>query len=277
MARRSSSRAAAAPPSPAPALQPSLHERVVLVTGGAQGIGRGVAQAVLAAGGRVLIGDTDSEAGRACLDEWQVGDAAAFLPLDVASEAGVRRWIAAAGKRFGRIDGLVNNAGIADPHTGPLEQLTLREWRRRLAVNLDGAFLCAKHALPWLRQAPEGGVLLNIASSRALQSEPDTEAYAASKGALLAFTHALAISAGPAVRVNAISPGWISTEAWRKPAERRPPRLSAADHAQHPAGRVGTPADVGALAAFLLSPQAGFITGENFVVDGGMVRKMQYV
>ncbi|OZB57840.1 MAG: short-chain dehydrogenase, partial [Lysobacterales bacterium 13-68-4] len=121
-----------------------------------------------------------------------------------------------------------------------------------------------------------GGAIVNVASSRALQSEPDTEAYAASKGGLLAFTHALAISAGPAVRVNAISPGWIATDAWRKPATRRTPKLSRADHTQHPAGRVGTPEDIGALAAFLLSPQSGFITGENFVADGGMVRRMQY-
>lgn len=278
MARRPPSRSAsrAGPPQPLPPAQPELRERVVLVTGGAQGIGRGVAQAVLAAGGRVWIGDTDAEAGHACIEEWGAGDAAAFLKLDVAREASVRRWIAAAGKRFGRIDGLVNNAGIADPHTGPLEQLPLKEWRRRLATNLDGAFLCAKHALPWLRQAPDGGAVVNIASSRALQSEPDTEAYAASKGALLAFTHALAISAGPAVRVNAISPGWIVTDAWRKPSARRTPKLGAADHAQHPVGRVGEPPDIGALAAFLLSSRAGFITGENFVVDGGMVRKMQY-
>ncbi|AND67951.1 hypothetical protein ATSB10_04970 [Dyella thiooxydans] len=263
-------RPAAADPAP-------LRGRVVLVTGGAQGIGRGIAQAVLAAGGRVLVGDVDVEAGRACLDEWQAGDAAAFQRLDVGREASVQRFVTGALRRFGRIDGLVNNAGIADPHTGPLERLDLREWRRRLGVNLDGAFLCAKHALPALRQAPAGGAIVNVASTRALQSEPDTEAYAASKGGLLAFTHALAISAGPEVRVNAISPGWVATDGWRKPATRRSPKLSRADHAQHPAGRVGTPEDIGALAAFLLSPKAGFISGENFVADGGMVRRMQYL
>lgn len=261
---------------PAAADPVPLRGRVVLVTGGAQGVGRGIAQAVLAAGGRVLVGDVDGEAGRACLEEWGVGDAAAFQRLDASREASVQRFVAVALRRFGRIDGLVNNAGIADPHTGPLERLDLREWRRRQGVNLDGAFLCAKHALPALRQAPGGGAIVNVASSRALQSEPDTEAYAASKGGLLAFTHALAISAGPAVRVNAISPGWIATDAWRKPTTRRTPKLSRADHAQHPAGRVGTPEDIGALAVFLLSPQSGFITGENFVADGGMVRKMQY-
>lgn len=252
-----------------------LFERVVLITGGAQGIGRGIAQAVLGAGGKVLIGDLDPEAGRACLAEWNVGERAAFALLDVAREASVQRWVQAALKRFGRIDGLVNNAGIADPHRAPLASLALADWNRYLATNLTGTFLCSKHALPAL--AESYGAIVNIASTRALQSEPDTEAYAASKGGMLAFTHALAISAGPAVRVNAILPGWIATDAWQKPSERHAPKLSRKDHAQHPVGRVGTPPDIGTLAVYLLSPQSGFVTGQHFVVDGGMTVKMQYV
>jgi len=251
-----------------------LRDRVVLVTGGAQGIGRGIAQAVLGAGGRVMIGDLDKEAGRACLAEWNVGDRAAFVRLDVSREASVQRWTQAALARYGRIDGLVNNAGIADPHRAPLASLSLADWNSYLATNLTGAFLCSKHALPAL--AESGGAIVNIASTRALQSEPDTEAYAASKGGMLAFTHALAISAGPSVRVNAILPGWIAPDAWQKPAERHAPRLGRKDHAQHPAGRVGTPRDIGALAVYLLSPQSGFVTGQHFVIDGGMTVKMQY-
>ncbi|MBJ7515858.1 MAG: SDR family oxidoreductase, partial [Stenotrophomonas sp.] len=92
-----------------------------------------------------------------------------------------------------------------------------------------------------------------------------------------AFTHALAVSAGPAVRVNSISPGWISTGAWQAPSRRRTPKLSKDDHAQHPAGRVGQPEDIGALAVYLLSDMAGFITGQDHIVDGGMTRKMIYV
>ncbi|MCC4591000.1 SDR family oxidoreductase [Xanthomonas campestris pv. cannae] len=262
------------PPAPVPALP--LRDRVVLVTGGAQGIGRGVVQAVLGAGGKVVFGDLDADAGRACVTELDAGERLLFRRVDVAAEASVRRFIDAALTRFGRIDGLVNNAGIADPHTGPLERLSLREWNRRLGASLGGAFLCSKHALPALRDSRGGGAIINIASTRAQQSEPDTEAYAASKGGLVAFTHALAISAGPAVRVNCISPGWIATDAWRKPKARRAPKLSRQDHAQHPVGRVGTPPDIGALAVYLLSAQAGFITGQEFVVDGGMTRKMQY-
>lgn len=187
----------------------------------------------------------------------------------------MRRWIEAAQRRFGRIDGLVNNAGIVDPHSGRLAALTMARWNRYLASNLTGAFLCSKHALPALAEAR--GAVVNIASTRALQSEPDTEAYAASKGGLLALTHALAVSAGPAVRVNAVLPGWIATDDWRKPVARRAPALNKQDHTQHPAGRVGAPPDIGALAVYLLSAAAGFVTGQQFVVDGGMAIRMQYV
>jgi NAD(P)-dependent dehydrogenase (short-subunit alcohol dehydrogenase family) len=251
-----------------------LRDRVVLITGGAQGIGRGIAQAVLAAGGAVMIGDLDAVAGKACLQEWRAGERAAFRQLDVARETSVRNWIKAACDRFGPLHGLVNNAGIADPHRGPLHELPLATWNDYLGTHLTGAFLCSKHALPALKAA--GGAIINIASTRALQSEPDTEAYAAAKGGLVALTHAMAISAGPQVRVNAILPGWIATDAWKKPSRRRAPKLGKLDHAQHPAGRVGTPEDIGALAVYLLSDAAGFVTGQQFVIDGGMTVKMQY-
>jgi NAD(P)-dependent dehydrogenase (short-subunit alcohol dehydrogenase family) len=127
-------------------------------------------------------------------------------------------------------------------------------------------FLMAKHAAAHLRRTR--GAMVNIASTRALQSEPDTEAYAASKGGIVALTHALALSLGPEVRVNCVSPGWIDTGT---------AKLSRGDHLQHPVGRVGRPADVAALAAFLLSNAAGFATGQNYVLDGGMTRKMIYL
>jgi NAD(P)-dependent dehydrogenase (short-subunit alcohol dehydrogenase family) len=120
------------------------------------------------------------------------------------------------------------------------------------------------YAAPHLRAAH--GAIVNIASTRALQSEPDTEAYAASKGGLVALSHALAMSLGPRVRVNCVSPGWIAHAKVRKK-----------DHAQHPVGRVGRDEDVAGLVAYLLSDAAGFVTGQNFVIDGGMTRKMIYV
>ena len=261
-----------------PAIQPPpalpLFERVVLVTGGAQGIGRGIAQAALAAGARVMIADADAGAGRATLAEWDLGPRAAFVQADVGREAAVRRMVQAALKHFGHLDALVANAGIADPDTGPVESLALADWERYLRTDLTGAFLCAKHALPALRA--RRGAIVTIASTRALQSEPDSEAYAAAKGGLVALSHALAISAGPDVRVNCISPGWIATDAWRAPPARRAPKLRPTDHRQHPAGRVGTPEDVAGLVVHLLSDAAGFITGAHFVVDGGMTRKMIY-
>lgn len=251
-----------------------LLDRVVLITGGAQGIGRGIAQAVLGAGGRVVIGDLDRDAGKACLVEWDVGERACFLPLDVSREASVRTFANRALSAFGRIDGLVNNAGPADPAIDDVSTLSLVDWRRFIDGHLTGTFLCSKHALPALREAR--GAIVNIASSRVLQSEPHTEAYASAKGGVVGFTHALAISEGPQVRVNAISPGWIVTDDWRKPAARRAPKLSKRDHAQHPVGRAGVPGDIGALAVHLLSDAAAFITGQNIVVDGGMTRTMQY-
>ena len=163
----------------------------------------------------------------------------------------------------GRLDALVCNAGINARK--PIAALSLAEWSRVLATNLTSTFLLVRAAESLLRAAK--GAVVTIASSRARMSEADTEAYAASKGGLVALTHALAISLGPDVRVNCISPGWIFTKG-------EPPRPE--DHAFHPAGRVGTPADVAALAAFLVGPDSGFITGAEFVVDGGVTRKMIY-
>ncbi|HEV7778279.1 MAG TPA: SDR family oxidoreductase [Luteibacter sp.] len=249
-------------PSPRSSTLP-LSGRVIVVTGGARGIGRGIVEAVIAAGGKAIIGDVDPRAGRACLAELNAGAHLAFLRVDVSREASVRRFVIAALFRYGRIDGLVNAAGIADPRDGPLETLDWKTWSRRIETNLGGTFLCSKHCLPELRK--RGGAIVNIGSSRAQQSEPGTEAYAASKGGVIAFTHALAVSAGP-VRVNAINPGGIVCGEAHEP-------VTDMDTVCHPVGRRGLPGDIGALAVFLLSPQAGFITGESFTVDGGMRRK----
>ena len=180
----------------------------------------------------------------------------------------IRRAVA----KWGRLDVLVNNAAIS--RNKPLGDLTLEEWNATLAVNLTGPFLCAKHAAPHLHV--NGGAIINIASTRAFMSEPNTEAYSASKGGIVALTHALAASLAPRVRVNCISPGWIETAAWRMRSARRKPNLRTKDHAQHWAGRVGAPADIAALALFLASDVSGFITGANFIADGGMTRKMIY-
>lgn len=225
--------------------------KVALVTGAAQGIGRGIARHLAGLGWDVAVADV------------KPGEFL-YVRCDVSREAQVRDCLRKVVKRFGRLDALVNNAGIADPHTGPVEKLALAQWNRRIGVNLTGPFLMAKHAAPHLRRSR--GAIVNIASTRALQSEPQTEAYAATKAGLVGLTHALAMTLAPDVRVNCVSPGWIA----HSPVRRK-------DHVQHPVGRVGRDEDIAALVAFLLSEDAGFTTGQNFVVDGGMTRKMIYV
>ncbi|KAA0696582.1 SDR family NAD(P)-dependent oxidoreductase [Halopseudomonas laoshanensis] len=245
---------------------------VALVTGAARGIGKGIAASLLRAGWSVVLTDVDEPAGQAAAEKLARLGTVEFIPMDVSDEASVMACIERIEGDFGQLDGLVNNAGMADPDNGPIEQLSLEAWNRKLGTNLTGAFLVAKHCIPMLRES--GGAIVNIASTRAVQSEAHTEAYAASKGGLVALTHALAVSLGPTIRVNAVSPGWIDT---RDNAQQQSDPLRAVDHQQHAVGRVGQPRDIGALVVFLLGPAAGFVTGQNLVADGGMTRQMIYV
>jgi NAD(P)-dependent dehydrogenase (short-subunit alcohol dehydrogenase family) len=247
--------------------------RVVIVTGGAQGIGRRVGERFLREGYRVLALDVDAEACRAAEREVaSLGYRA--LRCDVAREADVKRAVAEAVAWGGGLDALIANAGIDVEAHRPLERTALKDWERVLGVNLTGPFLCARAAAPHLRR--RHGAIVTIASTRALMSEPDTFAYSASKGGVVALTHSLAVSLGPAIRVNCISPGWIAVEELKKPSKRTKPELRPIDHLQHPAGRVGTADDIAELALYLCSPAAGFMTGANVVCDGGMTRKMIY-
>lgn len=249
-----------------------LKDKIALVTGGGQGIGKAIALGLLERGMRVAIAEADAEAGSETAAEFKAKGEILFIETDVAREADVKRAVELAEARFGGLDALVNNAGINI--VKPLAELSLDQWRRVIDTNLTGTLLFAKHAAPALK-AREGAIV-NIASTRALMSEPDTESYAASKGGIVALTHALAASLGPAIRVNCISPGWIDVSAWKKSSRRKPAKLREKDHAQHPAGRVGRPEDIAALVAYLIGPEAGFITGANFTVDGGLTRKMIY-
>lgn len=248
--------------------------RVIYLTGGAQGIGLGIAEHLLARGDCVALTDIDAEAIMACRERLGQPERLLAMVSDVSDEAQVAESLAATRARFGRLDGVIHNAGLADPFQDPVESLSLATWQAYLDTNLTGAMLCAKHATPHLRQCH--GAMVLMASTRALQSEPDTEAYAASKGGIVALTHALAVSLGPEIRVNAISPGWIEVGNWQKASRRTPVEHRDIDRDQHPVGRVGHPMDIAAMAAFLLSDEAGFITGQNLVVDGGMTRKMIY-
>ena len=247
--------------------------KVALVTGGAQGIGKAITQRFLRDGMRVAILDADEEAGYETANEFRALGEVNFFRTDVADEGQVIEAVRRTVNSFGGVDVLVNNAGIS--RNKPVTELALAEWNHVLGINLTGAFLCAKHAVARLRA--RHGAIVNIASTRALMSEANTEAYSATKGGLVALTHALAVSLGPEVRVNCVSPGWIDVSAWKKSSIARQATLSEADLKQHPAGRVGKPEDIAALVAWLVSDEAGFVTGANYTVDGGMTRKMIYV
>lgn len=248
------------------------NSQVAIVTGGARGIGKAIAKQLLEKGLAVAIADVDDDAGRETCQEYQTLGEIYYCHCDVSDEAQVRQLVDDTLARHHRLDVLVNNAGIS--RFQPLEQTSLADWQAVLGTNLTGCFLCARDAAPYLRETH--GNIVNIASTRALMSEPDTAAYSASKGGIVALTHSLAVSLGPEVRVNCISPGWIEVGDWQKQSESTTPQHTDRDRLQHPAGRVGVPGDVAALVSYLVSPAAGFITGANFVVDGGMTRKMIY-
>lgn len=219
-----------------------------IITGGAGLIGSGLCAALLARNWEVA--SFDLEPGP---------EGARSIICDVADEASVSAGFAGLG--WGDLDLLVNNAGIASPDRGPMVELSLAEWRRVTDSHLTGAFLMSRAAIPLLN---DGGGIIHMVSTRAFMSEPNTEAYAASKGALAALTHAMAISLGPRLRVNAIAPGWISDGK----------DLSEADKAQHPVGRVGCAEDIAGAVLYLA--EAGFVAGQVLTVDGGMTRKMIY-
>ena len=249
--------------------------KVVAVTGGAQGIGRAIALRFAHAGYAVSIADRDADAGReaaALVD--QQGARSLFAATDVADAAQVARWVEETVRQLGCPDALVNNAGIG--RRAPFLDLEAADFDRVIAVNLRGTFLCSQAVARRMVERGQGGAIVNIASTRAFMSEPGTEAYTASKGGIVALTHGMAVSLGPSgIRVNSVSPGWIETRAWQYTPRATTPVHSERDRLQHPVGRVGKPEDI-AEACFYLVEQAGFMTGQNITLDGGMTVKMIY-
>lgn len=249
----------------------------ILVTGGAQGIGLGIAQRFAQAGANVIITDNDEQAGAEAVERLQAQHLNAwFILCDVSQEEQVKHLMQQLQNKYGHLDALVNNAGIADPFMGKLQEMEVNAFDKVLSVNLRGPLLCAKYGLPLLQKA-EHPAILNISSTRAFMSEPNTFAYSASKGGLEALTHSLAVSlTQERVRVNAIAPGWIEVGEWEKKEKQYQPHHSEEDKAQHPVGRVGMPQDIAEAALFLCSEKAGFITGQSLTIDGGMTVKMIY-
>jgi NAD(P)-dependent dehydrogenase (short-subunit alcohol dehydrogenase family) len=243
-------------------------DNIVVVTGAGKGIGKAIASMYAAHGAQVVIAEREPADGETVARMIvQQGGRAAFIQTDVSIPGDIERLMGEVDERWGRLDILVNNAGISR-WKSPYD-LSVEEWDHVLNTNLRSVFLCSREAARLMSKSG-GGAIVNIASTRAHMSEPHSEAYAASKGGILALTHALAVSLGPdRIRVNAISPGWIETGEYEA--------LRPEDHAQHPAGRVGTPDDIARACLFLTQGGSEFITGAELVIDGGMTRKMIYV
>jgi NAD(P)-dependent dehydrogenase (short-subunit alcohol dehydrogenase family) len=237
------------------------------VTGGAGGIGIAIVKAFHAVGVSVAFCDIDMERG---LELARSLSGVHFFPADAADADALVTAMDGAWRAMGGIDILINNVGVG--LFSLLTETPVERFDRVLATNLRSVFVTARE-LALRRDTPEGrklyGRIINLASTRWLQSESGTEGYAASKGGVVALTHALAMSlAGYNITVNCVSPGWIDT------GHDSPPRPE--DHARHPSGRVGTPDDIARACLFLAAPGNDFINGQNLVVDGGMTRKMIY-
>jgi len=237
---------------------------VVIVTGASRGIGRGIAEAYVARGAQVVLADINEKLGEE-VSKQLVGSL--FIKTDVRVEEDIKNLIKQTMDKFGRIDILINNAGKSD--FKPLFELTIAEWDDVINTNLRSVFLCSREVAMLMKNQENGGSIVNIASTRATMSEPNSEAYAATKGGIVAITHALATSlAEHQITVNAISPGWIETGDYSD--------LRDIDHEQHLSGRVGKPSDIAKACLYLTDSQNNFVTGINLVVDGGMTRKMIY-
>jgi NAD(P)-dependent dehydrogenase (short-subunit alcohol dehydrogenase family) len=254
---------------------PNLNDRVVLLTGGATGIGRAIALDMAAAGATVAIGDTNTEGGqKTAADITAAGGRSSFRPCDVADAEQVAALVDGAVAEFGRLDVLVNDAGISGG-SKRVHEMDIEAWDRTLAVNLRGTFLCARAAIPHLLQSPHGAIV-NIASTYGLIGAPLAGSYCASKAGIVNLTRQLAIDYSPeGLRVNAICPGYIDTDmgghrgslptAEREAAQAR--RNAAA--ALQPIGRQAQPEEVAKVATFLASDDASFMTGSIVTVDGG--------
>ena len=224
----------------------TFENKVAVITGGAHGIGKAIADAFAREGAAVYVIDKTP-------GDWFVGD--------VSDKETLERFAADVVEKSGRVDYLINNAL---PLMKGIDECTWEDFSYALAVGVTAPFYLTKLFVPHFA---EGAAVINISSSRDRMSQPQTESYTAAKGGIAALTHAMAVSLAGKARVNSISPGWIDTAG---------SELTGADALQQPVGRVGKPQDITEMALFLCSGKAGFITGENICIDGGMTRLMIY-
>jgi NAD(P)-dependent dehydrogenase (short-subunit alcohol dehydrogenase family) len=248
--------------------------KVVVVSGGAYGIGRGIVRHFAARGFAVVIADINGDRGQALEKEIAAqGGEAFFVRTDVRDETSIQKMVATTIDRCGRIDVLCNNAGIERYKV--TEDYTLEDWDAIVHTNLRGPFLCSKYALPHLRKTQ--GSVVNIASVQGIACEPGISIYAATKGGVLAFTRGMALDcAKDGVRVNAICPGAINTGMMEAAVAGQADPQAALDAVARliPLGRIGEPQDIAPLVYFLASADASYITGATFVVDGGLLAKL---
>ncbi len=242
-------------------------DNVAVITGAGNGIGKALALAYASKGTYVILIDK-VEASLFLVKEaiLNSGGQAEVFVLDLINTSAIEHTFKEIDLTLGKIDILINNAGLGI--TKSIDELTLDEWDYVMNTNLRGTFVCSREASRIMRKSG-GGSIVNIASTRALMSEPDTFPYSASKGGILSLTHSLAVSLGEyKIRVNSISPGWIETGDYSL--------LRTKDHNQHPARRVGKPDDIVKACFYLTDPENDFVTGTNLVVDGGMTINMIY-
>lgn len=245
-----------------------LDEKVAIVTGGASGIGRAAAELLVSHGGRVVLADVDRTRGEQVAE--QLGDRARFREVDVASSEDVEGLMKYAVETFGSLTTVVNNAGVQS--AGRVDEMAEAEWDRMLGINPKSCFLTTRHAVPHLRRAG-GGSIVNVASVAGIKANAGMTAYAASKGAIIAMTTALAAELAPDnIRVNCLCPGWIDTP-FNEPAianmgGRR--QQDALVSSTVPMGRQGTPAEAAEAILFLVSDASSYMTSQRLVIDGGL-------
>ena len=254
-----------------------LDGKTAVVTGGADGIGHAIADAMTREGAHVFVGDIDDAKGSAFVaDLVKAGRKADYLHCDVSQEKDIAGLIAAAVEMTGRLDILVNNAAIAIGGM-PVHEMTDEQWHRLIAVNLTSVFRGCKYALPHMIRQKSGSII-NMASAQGHIGLDGWTAYAGAKGAVMSMTRQMAVEFGPHnVRVNSISPGTINTPMNEKVVADLGEKVARAWVKMHPIGRIGKPEEVAEAAVYLASDAAGFTTGIDLRVDGGLTAAPRYV